>query len=99
MAETKIEWTARRNADGSTVPGYTFNSWIGCTKVSEACRHCYAERDMVRRDMVSWGPEGTGGTRVVPTNTYWSGPRGWAQKAFEARTRPLVFCASLADVG
>lgn len=32
VAETKIEW-----AD------YTFNPWIGCAKVSEACRHCYAE--------------------------------------------------------
>lgn len=29
---TQIEW-----AD------FTFNPWIGCTKVSPACDHCYAE--------------------------------------------------------
>lgn len=22
----------------------TFNPWVGCTKVSPACDHCYAER-------------------------------------------------------
>ena len=31
-ANTKIEW-----AD------HTFNPWIGCTKVSPGCDHCYAE--------------------------------------------------------
>ena len=29
---TNIEWT-----------DHTFNPWIGCTKVSAACDHCYAE--------------------------------------------------------
>ena len=29
---TKIEWTH-----------HTFNPWIGCTKVSPGCKHCYAE--------------------------------------------------------
>jgi len=33
MAENSgIEWTH-----------HTFNPWIGCTKVSAACDHCYAE--------------------------------------------------------
>lgn len=31
MAKTKIEW-----AD------YTFNPWMGCTKISPACANCYA---------------------------------------------------------
>lgn len=38
---TSIEWTA--------LPGYigaTWNPWIGCHKVSPACAHCYAERQM-----------------------------------------------------
>jgi protein gp37 len=40
MGETTgIEW-----ADA------TWNPWIGCTKVSPACAHCYAEREMTR-----WG--------------------------------------------
>lgn len=46
MAEnTKIEW-----AD------HTFNPWIGCTKVSPACDHCYAEADFdKRRHVAQWG--------------------------------------------
>jgi len=41
---TKIEWV--RNDDGSQ--GETWNPVTGCTKVSEGCRNCYAER-MARR--------------------------------------------------
>lgn len=44
-ADTKIEW-----ADS------TFNPWIGCTKVSPGCDHCYAERQMDKRlGRVRWG--------------------------------------------
>lgn len=35
MAENSgIEWTH-----------HTFNPWIGCTKVSAACDHCYVVHD------------------------------------------------------
>ena len=46
MAEnTKIEWAH-----------HTFNPWIGCTKVSPACDHCYAKADFDdRRHVVQWG--------------------------------------------
>jgi len=37
---TKIEWV--RNTDGTQ--GETWNPVSGCTKVSEGCRNCYAER-------------------------------------------------------
>ena len=30
----------------------TFNPWIGCTRVSPACDHCYAARDNERRDVL-----------------------------------------------
>lgn len=34
----------------------THNAWLGCTKVSPACDHCYAERDMdTRLGKVRWG--------------------------------------------
>ncbi len=37
----------------------TSNFWIGCTKVSAACDHCYAEAEQdVRRHRVQWGPHG-----------------------------------------
>jgi protein gp37 len=28
--------------------GNTFNPWIGCSPVSEACRNCYAKRETAR---------------------------------------------------
>jgi len=72
----------------------TFNPWIGCTKISPACDHCYAERDNSRRGWVpGWGP----GVPRRRTKT-WGEPLKWNRKAAEAG-RPLrVFCASLADV-
>lgn len=72
----------------------TFNPWIGCTKVSPACDHCYAERDNSRRGWVAgWGP----GVPRRRTKT-WGDPLKWDRKAAETG-RPLrVFCASLADV-
>lgn len=37
----------------------TANLWIGCTKVSAGCDHCYAERDWdLRKHRVEWGPAG-----------------------------------------
>ena len=34
----------------------TFNPWIGCTKISPGCDHCYAERQMDQRlGRVRWG--------------------------------------------
>lgn len=40
MGDTTIEWT--RNADGSQ--GKTWNPTSGCSKVSQGCKNCYAER-------------------------------------------------------
>jgi protein gp37 len=86
MAEnSKIEWT-----------DHTFNPWIGCTKVSPACKNCYAERDMDHRyGRVAWGP---GGTRVLTGSENWAKPVRWDREAKEKGVRHRVFCASLADV-
>ena len=90
MALTKIEW-----AD------YTFNPWIGCTKVSPGCAFCYAERDFdLRRKVVSWGK---GNPRKRTASANWMLPLKWDRKWQEKNTtiitseRPRVFCASLAD--
>lgn len=40
---TGIEWTHRPGTVGRT-----WNPWYGCHKVSPACAHCYAEREMTR---------------------------------------------------
>ncbi|MBK8199190.1 MAG: phage Gp37/Gp68 family protein [Acidobacteria bacterium] len=89
MAEdTKIEW-----AD------HTFNPWIGCTKVSPACDHCYAEAQTKRFDPDTdlW----SGGRRRT-AEANWKQPLKWNRQApafFAAHGRmPMVFCASLADV-
>ena len=75
----------------------TFNPWIGCTKVSPGCDHCYAARQDAHR---RWTPEGWGGPRRR-TKT-WGDPVKWnaAHEAFFAEhgRRQRVFCASLADV-
>lgn len=86
MAENSgIEWTHN-----------TFNPWIGCTKVSAACDHCYAEawdarglQGTARR----WGPH----ARRTRTKT-WGQPKTWQNKAKALGVRYRVFCASLADV-
>ena len=86
MAENSgIEWT-----------DHTFNPWMGCTKVSPACKNCYAERDFDHRyGKVSWGPNGT---RVVTSDANWRKPMKWNAEANGSEVRPRVFCASLADV-
>lgn len=83
MGQTAIEW-----AD------YTFNPWIGCTKVSDGCKNCYAEK-YGRRFGVEWGPQGI---RRRTSAAYWRQPLAWNAKAIRESTMPRVFCASLADV-
>jgi protein gp37 len=85
MAEnTAIEW-----AD------HTFNPWTGCTKVSPACDHCYAESWAKRSGTVRWGP---GEPRRRTTDANWRQPLKWNAQAQREGRRFRVFCASLADV-
>jgi protein gp37 len=97
MAETKIEWTATVGADGVVHPGYTFNPWTGCQRVSPACDNCYAERTAARapRSFGSWLP---GGERKRTSESYWAQPDRWNRKARDLDVRLKVFCASMADV-
>ena len=44
--DSAIEWT-----------GHTFNPWWGCTKVSPACDHCYAEAWAKRTGFDVWGAD------------------------------------------
>jgi protein gp37 len=85
MEKTKIAWCAS-----------TFNGWIGCTKVSPGCQHCYAETMMDKRyGRVKWGPDGT---RKRTSEDNWKKPRAWDRKAKAQGVRQRVFCSSLADV-
>lgn len=90
---SKIEWT-----------DHTFNPWIGCTKVSPGCAHCYAEELMATRyGRVEWG---AGKARVRTSVANWRLPLRWNRDeegkmvdhaGFVSARRPRVFCASLAD--
>jgi protein gp37 len=84
---SKIEWT-----------DHTFNPWLGCTKVSPGCDHCYAEAWSKRSGLVRWGNS----PRRRTTEVYWRGPAKWnaAADEFERANgrRQRVFCASLGDV-
>jgi protein gp37 len=85
MAEnSKIEWT-----------DHTFNPWVGCTKVSPACDHCYAESWAKRSGSPQLWDDGQR-RRTKPSN--WNQPLKWNAQAASAGRRARVFCASLADV-
>lgn len=81
---TAIEWC-----------DHTFNPWIGCTKVSAACDHCYAETLTKRYGWAKWG---AGEQRSRTTAANWRKPLAWNKAAAAAGVRRRVFCASLADV-
>ena len=75
MAENSaIEWT-----------DHTFNPWIGCTKVSPGCDHCYAEQRMDKRlHTVTWGP---GQPRKRTSAANWRQPIKW-------NSEPFIQCAA-----
>ncbi len=101
--KTKIQWASS-----------TFNPWIGCTKVAEGCKFCYAEELMANRyHRVEWGPNGTRSrTKTWSQPLKWNkeagkmslktcdeqDPLGWDDHAAQTGEKHKVFCASLADV-
>lgn len=85
-AITNIEWC-----------DHTFNAWRGCTKVSDGCKFCYAERQS-KRNPKTLGIWGDNGSRVVGSESYWAQPLTWERWALEAGDRARVFAMSLADV-
>lgn len=97
--ETTIEWC-----------DHTFNPWIGCSKVSDGCKYCYAEsqtypRVSKARGLPLWGKDASRHRTSVDN---WDGVLRWNRKAKNEREdaeqdgrphqRPRVFCASLADI-
>lgn len=66
--KSKIEWTDA-----------TFNPFVGCTKISPGCDHCYAESWAKRSGLVQWGP-GAPRRRTSPAN--WRKPPQWNAERF-----------------
>jgi protein gp37 len=86
LAASSIEWT-----------DYTFNGWIGCTRVSPGCDNCYAAaQDRFR----GWTAEGWGAgkPRRRTSQANWKQPLRWNALAEREQVRRRVFCSSLADV-
>mgnify|MGYP000753568190 CR=1 FL=1 len=69
MAEhSTIEWTDA-----------TWSPWEGCTKVSPACDHCYAEgMNRWLRKGENWGP---GAPRRIYSEDHWAKPMKWQRDA------------------
>lgn len=84
MENSKIEWT-----------DHTFNGWIGCTHVSPACAHCYAEQRFDKHfGKVKWGK---GQKRLRTSVKNWNEPLKWDRKAKEKGVIEKVFSNSLSD--
>lgn len=92
---TTIEWCHRQLSDGTVIPGYTFNLVWGCQKVSEGCKHCYADTLASRYGFHVWGPQAQ---RRTFGASYWQRPLLWNKAAQRLGHRANVFCCSMADV-
>jgi len=82
-ANSKIEWTH-----------HTFNPWHGCVKISDGCKHCYAETLSHRWGNDFWGVDKD---RKSMSASYWQQPFKWNDDAKKDGERRRVFCASMAD--
>jgi protein gp37 len=72
MAMTSIEWTATRNADGTTSPGQTWNPVAGCSIKSAGCSRCYAMRMAARLEAMGQAKY-VGTTKKVNGKAVWTG--------------------------
>lgn len=74
---------------------HTANFWLGCQKVSDGCKHCYAETLTTNRmGLKVWGP---GATRQV-AKAVWGNVLKWNRDAERAGVRRRCFTMSLGDV-
>ena len=89
-----MQWLKRQKFSGVTIH---FNPWRGCSRFSEGCRFCYAEK-WANRNPAVFGKWGDQGTRIIASDTTWKEPIRWDRAAEKAGERRRVFCASMADV-
>ncbi len=85
MLGTKIEWATD-----------SLNFWWGCTKVSPACAHCYAEgiAKIFARDRTTWGPAGK---RWLRFDAAMRDLLKIIRRARRTGERPRVFVNSMSD--
>ncbi|WP_395709487.1 DUF5131 family protein [Reyranella sp.] len=91
--KTGIEWT-----------DHTFNPWIGCTRVSDACDNCYAATMSQRRKWARFEPTRTATPnycRLLATAKWNRRAKGSGSREKSLRTEPRrsVRCGSVPTVG
>ena len=89
MKKSRIEWTDA-----------TWNPIRGCTRVSEGCRNCYAERDAVR-----WSGEGQpyeGLAKQTSSGPKWTGKLSFPEHVMDQPIRwkkpRVIFVNSMSDL-
>jgi protein gp37 len=73
---------------------HTANFWLGCVKVSEGCRNCYAEK--IASGKLGLDVWGAGKARQV-AKTVWQNVLTWNRAAKRDGVRRRVFCGSMMD--
>lgn len=81
---TEIGWT-----------DHTANFWWGCFKVSDGCKHCYAETFSKRVGQDIWGPPAT--TDRSLKKAVWTDLFKWDKDAQKDNVRRRVFVQSMSD--
>lgn len=82
--DSPIEWTH-----------HTFNPWWGCLRISQGCKHCYADTWAKRFGDDLWS---AGSQRRFFGEAHWREPLKWEREARLTGERRRVFCASMGDV-
>ena len=99
MGKTKIEWT--KGEDGEA--GMTWNPVRGCSRVSEGCRHCYAER-LAARGLPGLNSPTTGEpfAKTFHTQPRWTGKVELIESTLELPLRwrkpSKIFVNSMSDL-
>lgn len=79
---------------------HTFNTWVGCEKVSAGCKFCYASVDTParissKRGLPLWGADAH---RQIKAESGWAEPGRWFRAAVRDGVRRRVFCLSQGDI-
>jgi protein gp37 len=83
--KTAIAWT-----------DHTFNPWMGCVKVSDGCKNCYAET--LTKNRMGLDVWGLTKKRQRTSQDNWKNPHAWNAQAIKDQRQHRVFSGSLCDI-
>lgn len=91
---TAIGWTWHVFPNGDYVRGFTFNAWMGCTKVAAECALCYAN---TRTDQLGRNLWGKNARRQIMKENNWKRLDRMERLAIRLGHSVKVFCHSMSD--